>query len=55
MMSPPMRRLSATAVLLAAAALPAFAQDALPAAPAPGGAVAPAPDAPRPLQPFVAT
>jgi len=57
MMSPPMRRRSATAVLLAAAALPAFAQDALPVAPpaAPGGAVASAPDAPRPLQPFVAT
>jgi len=55
MMSPPMRRFSATTILLVAAALPAFGQDALPAAPA----IAPAPvalqDAPRPLQPFVAT
>jgi hypothetical protein len=46
-----MRRLSATAILLAAAALPAFAQDALPAAPS----VVSTPEAPRPLQPFVAT
>ena len=50
MMSPPMRRIFATTVLLAAAALPAMAQDALPVLPA-----APVVAAPRPLQPFVAS
>lgn len=51
MMAPPMRRLSATALLWAAAILPAFAQDALPLSP-PEPPVA---EAPRPLQPFVAS
>ena len=56
MMSPPMRRLPAL-VLLLAASLPVPAQEAVPAAPAATPAVAlPAPpETPRPLQPFVAT
>jgi hypothetical protein len=50
-----MRRLPALVLLLAACS-PAFAQDALPTAPAvPEPVVAATPEAPRPLQPFVAS
>ena len=56
MMSPPMRRLPAL-VLLLAASLPALPQEAAPAPPAvaPASALPAPPETPRPLQPFVGT